>query len=526
MIVVSNVSKGFGGRLLFEDVNTSFGPGKRFGLTGPNGAGKSTFMKILIGELEPDSGTISRPKRVGVLRQDHTLFDHLRVLDVVICGNGRLWDALQEKDRLLALPELSDEQGERLGELECVVSEEDGYTAESDAAVLLEGVGIPQEAHERPLSELKGGFKLRVLLAQALFGRPHALLLDEPTNHLDLESIEWLEAFMESYNGVLVVISHDRHFLNAVCTHIADIDYQTIIQYTGNYDDMVRQKAQIRSEVEKSNAKKMEKIKQLQDFVARFAAGTRSTQAASRKKEIERLRPEEIKRSNIARPYIRFEVERPGGREALVVHKLAGGYGETRIFSGLHLTVERGDKVAIIGRNGAGKTTLVRTLMGELPALQGNIKWGHEVGVGYFPQEHEGVIPAGRTMFDWMFEQRPEAGKEGVRQVLGRMLFSGEDGEKPTTTLSGGERVRGLLARLMLLKFNTLVLDEPTNHMDLEAISALRDGITTFPGTCIFVTHDRDLIEGVANKIVLMEAGKVEVFPGGWPEYRKARVAR
>ncbi len=523
MITVNNISKSFGGRKLFEDVNTAFGPGKRFGLTGPNGAGKSTFMKILIGDLEPDSGSINRPKRLGILRQDHTLFDHMRVIDVVICGNKRLWDAMVEKEQLLAQPELTDEDGEKLGELECIVAEEDGYSAEAEAAVMLEGLGIVQASQERPLSELKGGFKLRVLLAQALFGNPQALLLDEPTNHLDLESIEWLEDFLISYNGVLVVISHDRHFLNSVCTHIADIDYETIIQYSGNYDDMVRQKAQIRGQVEAGNQKKLEKIKQLQDFVSRFAAGTRSTQAASRKKEIERLRPDEIKRSNIQRPYIKFEIDKPGGREVLTVHKLACGFGDTRLYSGLHLQVDRGDKVAVIGRNGVGKTTLIETLMGKIPALQGNIKWGHEINTGYFPQEHEGLIPPGFTVFNWMFEQKPEAGKEGVRSVLGRMLFSGEDGDKPTATLSGGERVRTILARLMLLKHNTLVLDEPTNHMDLEAISSLRDGIQTFPGTCIFVTHDRDLIETVANKIIAVENGRIDVYPGGWSEYRRAK---
>jgi len=526
MITVTNVTKRFGGRTLFEDVQTSFAPGHRYGLTGPNGAGKSTFMKILIGDLDPDEGSVRRPKRVGVLRQDHTIFDHMRVLDVVISGNGRLWEAMQEKDVILARPEHTDEDGERLGELECVVAEEDGYSAEADAAVLLEGLGIEQEFHEKPLHVLKGGFKVRVLLAQALFGRPHALLLDEPTNELDIESIAWLEEFMKAFDGVLVVISHDRHFLNSVCTHIADIDYQTIIQYTGSYDDMVRQKALIRSQVEQSNAKKLEKIKQLQDFVSKFGAGTRSSQAASRKKEIERLRPDEIKRSNIARPYIRFEFERTSGRDVLAVHKLAAGYEGNPIFSGLHLEVQRGDKVGIIGKNGVGKTTLVRTLVGELKPVKGNVQWGHETHVGYFPQEHEGQIPPGWSVFNWMFEQKPEAGKEGVRQVLGRMLFSGEDGDKPTATLSGGERVRTLLARLMLLKFNTLVLDEPTNHMDLEAISALRDGIQEYKGTCIFVTHDRDLVETVANKLVLVEPGRVEVFPGGFPEYLRAKQAR
>lgn len=519
MIVVSNVSKGFGGRLLFESVTTSFAPGHRYGLTGPNGAGKSTFMKILLGEIETDTGSISRPDRVGYIRQDHTTFDAMRVLDVVISGNERLWEAMQEKEVLLALPSPTDEEGERLGELECVVAEEDGYSAESDAAVLLEGLGIGQEAQERPLSELQGGFKLRVLLARAMFGKPEAMLLDEPTNHLDLESIQWLESFLQDYQGALVVISHDRHFLNEITTHIADIDYQTIIQYTGNYDDMVRTKSRIRSEVEKNNDRKSEKIKQLQDFISRFGAGTRASQASSRRKEIERLKPEDVKRSNIQRPFIRFEIDRPSGRDVLEIKDLACGYDGNALYKGLRLQLNRGDKVAIIGKNGVGKTTLARTLVGDLPPVKGEIKWGHETNVGYFPEEHETSIPAGLTVFNYMFDQKPEAGKEGVRSVLGRMLFSGDDGDKPTGTLSGGERVRTLLARLMLLRFNVLVLDEPTNHMDLEAISALRDGIEQYQGTILFVSHDRDLVESVANKLIVIENGKIQVFSGGYAEY-------
>lgn len=519
MIVVNNVSKGFGGRKLFDEVHTTFPPGKRFGLTGPNGSGKSTFMKVLMGDIEPDSGTINRPKRVGVLRQDHSLYDEMRVIDTVIVGNKRLWEAIAEKEAIYAKPDMTDEDGERLGELECVVAEEDGYTAESDAAVLLDGLGIPQGMHERPMRELQGGFKLRVLLAQALFGRPHALLLDEPTNHLDIDSVAWLEEFLTSYDGALVVISHDRHFLNEVVTHIADIDYETIIQYTGNYDDMVRMKAQVRSQVESSNTKKMDKVKQLQDFIQRFGAGTRSSQAASRKKEIDRLKPEDLKRSNIQRPFIRFDFEKPSGREVLELRKLAGGYGETRIFGGLNIDIERGDKVAVVGRNGTGKTTLVRTLLKEIPSLQGSIKWGHETHPGYLPQEHEGIIPSGYTVSNWMFEQKPTAGKEGVRSVLGRLLFSGDDAERPTATLSGGERVRTLLARLMLLQFNVLVLDEPTNHMDLEGVSAIRDSLESYKGTVLYVTHHRDLIEGIATKVISIDDGKCEVFTGGFKEY-------
>ncbi len=524
MIVVSNVSKGFGGRLLFEDVNTSFPPGQRYGLTGPNGAGKTTFMKILIGEIDCDNGHINRPDRVGYIRQDHTTFDDMRVLDAVISGNERLWEAMQERDALSSREDLSDADGERLGELECVVGEEDGYEAESSAAVILDGLGLSQAEQEGPMKELQGGFKLRVLLARAMFGKPQAMLLDEPTNHLDLDSIRWLEDFLQSYDGTLVVISHDRHFLNSVVTHIADIDYQTIIQYTGSYDDMVRAKARVRTEVDKSNSRKSDKIKQLQDFISRFGAGSRASQAASRRKEIERLKPEDIKRSNIQRPFIRFEVEKPSGRDVLEIKKLACGYNGKPLYTNLHLQITRGDKVAIVGKNGVGKTTLIRTLMGELPPVDGAIKWGHETNPGYFPEEHERCIPPGMSVFTYMFDQRPDAGKEGVRSVLGRMLFSGEDGDKPTATLSGGERVRTILARLMLLKFNVLLMDEPTNHMDLEAISALRDGVESYQGTVIFVSHDRDLVETVANKLVVIEEGSVQVFNGGYSEYLKQRA--
>jgi len=519
MITVHKVSKGFGGRKLFDEVETTFAPGQRYGLTGPNGAGKSTFMRILIGEEESDEGRVSRPKRIGVIRQDQGRHDATRVIDVVLMGNARLWKNLQRRETLLAKAELTDEEGNELGEIESHIAEEDGYAAESDAAVMLEGLGIPQDLQGRPLGELKGGLKVRVLLAQALFGQPDALLLDEPTNHLDIASIAWLEEFLQAHDGVLVVISHDRHFLNAVCTDIADIDYESIIQYSGNYDNMVRAKSQIRGEIEKSNTRKMDKIKQLQDFVSRFGAGTRAAQASSRRKEIERLRPDEVKRSNIQRPYIRFDFEKPSGRDVLEVRKVAGGHGDVRVFSGLHLDIARGEKVAVIGKSGAGKTTLVRTLLGDLPRMQGSVKWGHEVNIGYFPQEHEDLIPPGYTVASWMFEQRPEAKIEGVRQVLGRMLFSGEDAERPTATLSGGERVRTLLARLMLLQHNVLILDEPTNHMDLEAISSLRDGVEAFNGTCIFVSHDRDLVESTANRVLLVEDGRVEVYPGGYAEY-------
>src|SRR4249920_1611275 len=370
MISVSNVSMRYGAKVLFDEVSTAFTPGKRYGLTGPNGAGKSTFMKLLTGELQPQKGTVVRPDKLGVLRQDQFAFDEFRVVDTVIMGNKRLWDALQSRDVLYAKPNLTDADGMRLGELEGVVGEEDGYSAESDAAILLDGLDIPLALHERKMGELQGGQKVRVLLAQALFGHPQALLLDEPTNHLDLESIHWLCDFLIRYDGTLIVISHDRHFLNAVTTHTADIDYQTIITYTGSYDDMVLAKTQIRSRIEAGNVQREKKIEQLNEFIARFAAGTRSSQVASRKKEVERLQTSELAKSNIQRPYIRFDVVRPSGRHPLEIDRLTKSYdgatgptGRFRVFDDFTASVSRGEKIALIGRNGAGKTTLLKSLI-------------------------------------------------------------------------------------------------------------------------------------------------------------------
>src|SRR5438067_11520156 len=363
MISVSNVSMRYGGKILFEDVATTFLPARRYGLTGPNGAGKSTFMKLLSGELEPQKGTVIRPRKIGILRQDQFAFDQYRVVDTVIMGNLPLWNALEEREALYAKPDLTDEDGMRLGELEGTVSEEDGYTAESDAAILLDGLDVPEPLHHRKMGELQGGQKVRVLLAQALFGHPEALLLDEPTNYLDLESIHWLQHLLTRYEGVLVVISHDRHFLNSVSTHTADIDYQTIITYPGGYDDMVLQKTQIRSRIEAENAQREKKIAQLNEFIARFAAGTRASQVTSRKKEVERLQTTELARSNIQRPYIRFEMKRPSGRHALECKAVNKAYGDVKIIKNFSAAIQRGEKVTILGRNGAGKTTLLKALV-------------------------------------------------------------------------------------------------------------------------------------------------------------------
>jgi ATPase subunit of ABC transporter with duplicated ATPase domains len=538
MISVSNVSMRYGAKVLFDDVSTAFTPGKRYGLTGPNGSGKSTFMKILTGEMEQQKGTVVRPRKFGVLSQDQFAFDAYRVIDTVIMGNKRLWAALEERDRIYEKPEMSDEDGMRLGELEGIVGEEDGYTAESDAAILLQGLDIPDEAHERKMSELQGGQKVRVLLAQALFGHPQALLLDEPTNNLDLDSIHWLQGFLNSYDGVLIVISHDRHFLNSICTHIADIDYETIITYTGTYDDMVVAKTQIRSQIESQNAQREKKIAQLNEFIARFAAGTRSSQVQSRRKEVERLQVTELARSNIQRPYIKFEQKRPSGKHILEVEHLGKAYDEKKVIKNFTSSVLRGEKIALMGRNGAGKTTLVNALLANSPTIpeselrstsgyagafldSGKVLWGHEAGVGYFAQDHKALIQPGMTVFEWLHQWDPSASHEEIRGLLGQMLFAREDGNKKTDVLSGGEAARVIFCKLMLQKPNVLVLDEPTNHLDLESINALNISLQRYQGTVLLVTHDHDLIDEVATRIWHFESDhKITDFKGSYEEYQ------
>jgi ATPase subunit of ABC transporter with duplicated ATPase domains len=532
LLSIQNISMRFGARILFEDVTCTFLGGRRYAITGPNGAGKSTLMKILAGDLEPAKGTVSRPKKFGVLRQDQFAFDGFRVIDTVIMGNAPLWRALEERDALYAKPhdQLTDADGMRLGELEGIVGEEGGYTAEADAAVLLDGLGVESALHERPMGELHGGQKVRVLLAQALFGSPPALLLDEPTNHLDLESVHWLQDYLCDYEGVLIVISHDRHFLNSVCTHVADIDYETVITYTGGYDDMVLAKTQIRARIEAGNAQREKKIAQLNEFIARFSAGTRSSQVMSRKKEVERLQTSELAKSNIQRPYIRFDMKRASGRHPLEIKGLAKSYGELQVIDGFTASVSRGEKIALMGRNGAGKTTLLKSLIRSATGYiedtdrhfdvdAGIVAWGHEVAVGYFAQDHSDSIPRGTTAIEWLHEFDPQASQEELRGLLGQMLFSGEDALKRTEALSGGEAARLIFCRLMLQKPNFLVLDEPTNHLDLESINALNIALQKYAGTVLLVTHDQDLIEEVATRIWHFAGGRIEDFKGPYEEY-------
>lgn len=527
MITVSNVSKSYGTNILFENVTVTFNAGSRYGLTGPNGAGKSTFMKILTDEYQPsNAGTVSRPRKVGILRQDQFAFDDKRIIDTVIMGNSILWNAIQERDELCSKPDLNEDEVNRLTELETVIADENGYMAELEAAKILNGIGLPEEEHENLMSSLATDYKFRVLLAQALFGEPDALLLDEPTNHLDLETISYLEEFLIAYQGTLVVISHDRHFLNAVCTHIADIDYETIIIYTGNYDDMIDQKLQARQQIESANRDKQKKIAQLQEFVARFGAGQRASQVQSRKKEIQRLSVNDLKKSNIQRPFLRFEQEKPAGRETLEIRDLSKAFDDKVLFKNLNLEIFRGERVAIIGANGVGKTTLLRCLINEIQPDSGTIKWGFGASWNYYPQDHSHEIMPGMSAFDWLMQYMKDEGQQHIRGLLGRMLFSGDDALKPTEGLSGGECARLLLARMMLQKNPILILDEPTNHLDLESVSALAEGLSAFPGTVFVVSHDRDLVADVATRILAFTPDGLVNFQGPYEEYLQSSVKR
>ncbi len=521
MITVQDVSKSYGTRTLFDQVSVKFTPGNRYGLTGPNGAGKSTFMKILTGDIEPSNrGAISRPRKMGVLRQDQNAFDDNRIIDTVMMGNPTLWAALEERNALCEAEEFTDAMMERLGSLESLIADENGYEAEIEAAAILRGIGIPDSQHTDLMATLPNDYKFRVLLAQTLFGGSDALLLDEPTNYMDLETIHWLEEFLLDYDGTLLVISHDRHFLNAVCTHIADIDYDTIILYPGSYDDMVEHKMQARQRIENDNKDKGKKIAQLQEFVNRFAAGQRSSQVQSRRKEMARLAPPDLKKSNIQRPFIRFEQRKPSGREVVTVTGLSKSFETGPILADVNLEVSRGEKVAIIGPNGVGKTTLIRCLVGDLTPDRGTVKWGGGQTWGYYPQDYRTEIASGVSALDWIMSFDEEAqGQQYVRGLLGQMLFKGDESLKITDALSGGEAARLLMAKLMLQRHPVLIFDEPTNHLDLEAVSALAEGLSLFAGTVFVVSHDRDLISEAATRILSFTPTGLLDFRGTYDEY-------
>lgn len=519
MITLEKISKKFL-KTLFADVTITFNSGKRYGLTGPNGAGKTTLMKIIMGLEEPTSGTVSLPDRVGILKQNIEAYAEYRVLDVVIMGNKRLWDAFQERESLYEV-EMTDDVGMRLGELEGIIAEEDGYSAEANAEIILSGMGLDHDYFERKMHEIPTDCQFKVLLCQALFGDPQALLLDEPTNHLDLDSIRWLEKFLFNYKGTLIVISHDRHFLNSVTTDIADIDYETIIIYPGNYDMMVMAKTSVRDREQLENRSKEKKIAQLKEFVAKFGAGTRASQVQSRMREIDRLQPQELKESNIQRPYIRFiPCNKQPGQILFKVQGVSKAYDHP-VIEKFSIEINRGDKIAVIGNNGRGKTTLLKLLAQKIPLDRGKIELGNQVMIGYFPQNHADAVDKSQQInsFDWLKEQKSGIYDQEIRSVLGKMLFAGEDAFKQVKALSGGETARLIMGGLTLTEHNVLILDEPNGHLDLEAVSALGWALEEYKGTVICASHDRSLIDSFATKIIAFEEKGIEVFDGPLEEY-------
>ena len=526
MIATSNLTIQFGARPLFENVSVKFGNGNRYGLIGANGCGKSTFMKILGGELEPSSGSVMRPVdvRLGKLRQDQFAYEQFSVLDTVIMGHEELWQVKAERDRIYALAEMSEEEGMAVADLEVRFAELDGYTAEARAGELLLGLGIAVEQHAGPMSAVAPGWKLRVLLAQALFSDPDVLLLDEPTNHLDINTIRWLEGVLKARNSTMVIISHDRHFLNSVCTHMADLDYGALRLFPGNYDAYMTAATQARELLQNENAKKKAQIAELQSFVSRFSANaSKAKQATSRARQIEKIELTEIKPSSRQSPFIRFDQKQKLHRQAVTLRDVGKGYGAAPLFTNFSLQVDAGERVAIIGPNGAGKTTLLRCLMRELTLDSGELKWAEAADIGYYAQDHAADFAEDMSLFDWM-KQWTKGDEQLVRGTLGRMLFSQDEITKSVKVISGGEQGRMLFGKLILQRPNVMVLDEPTNHLDMESIESLNLALENYPGTLIFVSHDREFVSSLATRILEFTPAGIVDFSGTYDEYLRSQA--
>ena len=530
MLSTSNISIQFGAKPLFENVTIKFADGNRYGLIGANGCGKSTFMKILGRDLEQSTGEVmlDAGRRLGKLNQNQFAYEDQRVLDVVMQGHVEMWKAMTERDAIYANPEASDDDYMHAAELEAKYAEYGGYDAEARAGALLAGAGIEERLHTGPMREVAPGWKLRVLLAQALFSKPDVLLLDEPTNNLDINSIRWLEEVLNAYDSTMIIISHDRHFLNQVCTHMADLDYGQIKVYPGNYDDFMLASTQARALMSSANAKAKDRITDLQDFVRRFSANkSKARQATSRLKMIDKIKVEDMKPSSRVNPYIRFEEEKKLYRLAVSVDGLAYTYPESKaeVLKKLSFNIEAGERIAIIGANGVGKTTLIRCLAGDLKPTRGQVKWAENAKVGYMPQDPQAEFAKDADLADWMGEWKSASDDDQIlRSTLGRLLFSGDDIRKSVKVLSGGEKNRMLYGKLMLTRPNVMLMDEPTNHMDMESIESLQIGLEKYPGTLVFVSHDREFVGGLATRIIEIRAGgEIVDFGGTYDEYLRSQ---
>ena len=524
MLITNSITMQYGSKPLFEDVSIKFGEGNRYGLIGANGCGKSTFMKILAGEIDPTSGNIELDKkeRIAWLKQDQFAYEDLLVNNVVMMGHEAMWKANEEKNRLYANPDATDEDYIKAAELETIYAEYDGYTAESRAGELLNGVGIPNELHNKSMSEVPPGLKLRVLLAQALFADPEILLLDEPTNNLDINTIRWLEMILNSRNSTMIIISHDRHFLNQVCTHTADMDYRKLTVYPGNYDEFMEASTLAKTQQLKENEKAKAQIAELQEFVRRFSANaSKAKQATSRAKLIDKIKVEEMTPSSRQYPYIRFEYDEKNKlyRQALIVNKLSHGFDKP-LFSNINFMVEAGEKIAIIGENGIGKSTLLKIIANTIKPNEGSIKWAEKATISYFSQDHSEDFEINTSVFDWMGQYgKSKDDDQTIRSTLGRLLFSGDDFKKKVNVLSGGEQGRMLFGKLMLSQTNILLLDEPTNHMDMESIESLNTALEKYKGTLFFVSHDREFVSSIATRILEIKSDKIIDFTGNYEDY-------